>query len=255
MFLRPYFEEDHQSCKQKRFYLEAVASGKRPTTHTYEYSSIKDSKIMHSDTRYPGLSLFQANDLASTRPDPPPAQKDFFALFDLFRFVTHAWAAMLYAFVRRGFGRGFFGLRGMGGLVVLSGWAVVQTPPEEAFPLTVMMAMFVAMTFWHRLQARKGLDGVIQHSGYSGWPRVCDFLPISERDAKIFIEPGVIFMTGIGITWLNQSLGMFIAIGAFACLIDWLYMARRDYRRAKQLHDAEHEHQALEENYEHYFNK
>lgn len=119
---------------------------------------------MDAGTRYPGVSLFQSNDLASTRPDPPPAQKDFFLLVDLVQFVIHAWAAMLYAFMRRGFGRGFFGLRGMGGLAVLSGWAV-------------------------------------------------------------------------------------------ACVLDWLYMARRDYRRARQLHDAEHEHAALVQNYEHYFNK
>ncbi len=48
---------------------------------------------------------------------------------------------------------------------------------------------------------------------------------------------------------------MFIAIGAIACVIDWLYMARREYRRAHQLHDAEHEHEALIENYDRHFNK
>lgn len=210
---------------------------------------------MRSESQYPGLSLFQRNDLASTRPDPPPAGESFFALFDVFRFVVHAWAAMLYAFTRRGFGRAFFGLRGMAGLAVLSAWAVVKTPPDEAFPLSVMMAAFVGLTFWHRVQSRKGLDGNFQHSLYCGWPRICDFLPVSEREAKLCIEPGVIFMAGIGISSLNESLGMFIAIGAIACVIDWLYMARRDYRRAQQLHDAEHEHEALIENYDRHFNK
>lgn len=82
---------------------------------------------------------------------------------------------------------------------MLCAWAVVKTPPDEAFPLSVMMATFVVLTFWHRVQSRKGLDGNLQHSLYCGWPRVCDFLPVSERDAILCIEPGVIFMAGIGI--------------------------------------------------------
>lgn len=145
------------------------------------------------------FSSYSSNDLDSTKAKKPPADEAWSALGEFSEYVIHAWAAMLYAFARRSFGRHFFNRWGMGGILVLSFWACVSTPPEQAFPVTVMMAVFVMLTLFHRSQSRKGLDGVIQHTRYNGWPRICDVLPVSEQFAKSILEPGVIAMVGYGI--------------------------------------------------------
>ena len=78
--------------------------------------------------------LFSRQDLASTRAEAPPKDEAYSVLCLSLRYVVHAWAAMMYAFTRRSLGRCFFNFWGMSGLLVLSFWAVVTTPPEEALP-------------------------------------------------------------------------------------------------------------------------
>ena len=187
------------------------------------------------------LDLNARNDLDSTRPPKPPSDESFDSLMCLARYVIHAWAAMIYAFTRHSFGRDFFDFWRMSGLLVLSFWSVVTVPLEESLPLTIMMAAFVLLAMWHRTHSPPRLQGETLHSHYSGWPLVCDLLPISEGIAKSVVEPGVVMMFGIGIYQINQSLGLFILLGGLACMLDWIYLSRRDYVRAKRMHNAQKE--------------
>ncbi len=200
--------------------------------------------------------LFNRNDLASTKAElPSPATEAWDDMFWLVRYVVHAWASMMYAFTRRNFGRNYFNWWGMSGLAVLSFWAVVQVPIEESVGISVMMAAFVLLALWHRAHSPREFQGQTLHSRYTGWPLLCDVLPISEVAAKSFIEPGVIAMIGWGISNINQGLGLFILLGAVACILDWVYLSRRDYSRASRIHDAEREQDRVMDTYDRYFKK
>ena len=199
--------------------------------------------------------LFSRQDLASTKAEAPPKDETLSALGLWLRYIVHAWAAMMYAFTRRSFGRGFFNFWGMSGLLVLSFWAVVTTPPQDALAISVMMAAFVMLSLWHRHRSPKELNGEVLHSRYMGWPLICDVLPIREDVAKCVVEPGVVCMIGVGMVQINESLGWFIVIGGIACMLDWLYLSRRDYSRARQIHDAEKEQERMIETYDRYFDQ
>ncbi len=201
------------------------------------------------------LDLNSKDGLPSTQPTTTPAYESFESLLWLGRYVVHAWAAMMYAFTRRSFGRDFFNHWGMSGLLVLSFWALVSVPPDQTVPLSVMMAAFVMLALWHRSHSPQVLFGETLHSRYSGWPLVCDVLPISERTAKSLVEPGVLLMFGYGVAQINESLGLFILFGALACLFDWIYLSRRDYVRAKRIHKAQREQARAIETYNRFFGR
>ncbi|MGE0758368.1 MAG: hypothetical protein AB7O38_15170 [Pirellulaceae bacterium] len=171
------------------------------------------------------------------------------------RYVVHAWAAMIYAFTRRGFGVEFFNFWGLSGLLVLSAWSVVTVAPQDAAPLSFMCIAFLALAAWHRVRSPKYLFGQAIHSRYMGWPWICDILPISEHTAKASVEPAMVGLFGLGMVEYSPSLGAFVIIGALACLLDWIYLNQRDYKRARQVRDAEIQQERLMESYDRYFKR
>jgi hypothetical protein len=44
-------------------------------------------------------------------------------------------------------------------------------------------------------------------------------------------------MIGYSVEFWNHSIGVFIMLGAGACLLEWLFAAGQDYRRARQIND------------------
>lgn len=199
--------------------------------------------------------LFSKQDLASTQPDLPPQDEALSAMCHWTRLIVHAWATTVYAFTRRSFGVKFFTPWGISGLLVLSGWSALTVPPQESGPLSATCVAYFSMCVWHRIQAPISLNGEPVHSRYIGWPRVCDVLPVSESVAKAAVEPCLVGLAGFGLAEFNPSLGLFFVIGSIACLLDWLYLSRRDYRRARQIRDAEIEQERTMDTYDQYFNQ
>lgn len=175
------------------------------------------------------------------------------ALGNLLHLLAHAWSAMIFAFTRHSFGQRYFNLWGLGGVLVLSAWAVFTVPPHEMLLHNIMLFSFLFLAAFHRARAPKMFRGGPVHSRYDGWPRVCDALGIPESTAKWFVEPLLVSAIGGLLCAINVSLGLFIVIGAGMGILDRAFVHDMQLERARQMRDAEIEQDAVMDVYDRYF--
>ncbi len=176
-------------------------------------------------------------------------------LGNILQFIVKGWAAMIYAFTRRNFGIHYFCISRMSGLLILSVWSIATDPTQDFMPHNVMLFSFIGLSIWHRMRANKTFYLEANHSRYNGWPRICDWLPISEKFAKEAIEPFFVILISGLLFFVNPSLALFVFIGAFMCAFDGDFIKYRHIARARQIRDAEMEQESVMDAYDKYFNK
>ena len=198
--------------------------------------------------------LFNRNDLDSMQLPPKERDRSLEGICFYARCVVIVWASSVYVFTRRKFGREYFGMLEMCSLVLMSGWAAVTTAPRDAWQVTLLMMSFLALSLWHRSRSREVLHDDPEHSKHSGYPWICDYLPIREDVAKSVIEPGGVAMAGWAFVDLSPCLGWFFVIGGCCCVLDWMYLTNRNNMRARHMRNAEKEQQRMNEAYDRLFN-
>ena len=174
-----------------------------------------------------------------------------YVLEQLAKLLIRGWANMFYPFLRFSFGRQYLQPMAWGGLLVLWVWAGMTAPSLSLqIPHGIFAGGFLFLACAHTLFAKDFFRGSPLHSFYTGYPLVCLVLPISEGLAKCFVEPLCIFMlSGIVNQW-SHSLGGFVAIGGIMCMFDNLGLKLNTEAKARQLRNAELEHEAIMDTYD-----
>ncbi len=167
-------------------------------------------------------------------------------LMNLFLISCTGVAATFYPFLRTQFGIRYFGLIQLAGLPISWLFAVSTCQPDTIWPFTYFTYAFLMALFIQKFSTGKAIRKGYFHSRYNGYPLVCRYLNVSERNAKIFVEPFIVGAIGIAVLIFTQHpFGAFMIVGGVAMLLDIAHMIDFQRRKAMEIRDQEILNQSL----------
>lgn len=174
---------------------------------------------------------------------PLPSSADQFKRgVSIFVFLCRALALSVEVFLHRtgSFGERYIGLQA-GATVLLIFFYPVFWKGHDPRPVLVFLGCYLFMNLCvrARTQLRRKRGGPQPHSLYTGAPWVLSFLPrMSEEKIKTFIEPMLVFLTGVFTMALNEPLGGYLLIASAGLLVSTNLTAGYERKRALDMHDA-----------------
>jgi hypothetical protein len=151
---------------------------------------------------------------------------------------AYATACLFSLGMRWGSGKNYTGREGLLGLVAILVGVALTGAMEVGF---LLIPYCLSLLFQHRLvQAWRGWRGVIEHTRYNGapWMAMRLFRHRDELKAKRVHEPFLVFIFGLLLAAVSPPVGLFIALGMFACGLTNGMIEARDQRRVDDLNDA-----------------
>ena len=154
------------------------------------------------------------------------------------------------SFLRTGFGERHLGLHAFLAVPLLMVYAAAW-PAHDPRPLLAYLALYLVMCLVARAESlSRRLRGRREHSRYGGLPRIARLMPrLSEVTIKRVVEPLLVLLLAMVITPLNEPLGTYLLLTAFALCISVNMTAAYDHVRAVDMHDALLEQQQLTERF------
>lgn len=164
-------------------------------------------------------------------------------------------AAPVEVFLRRRFGRHYFGIPSGIALLAIPMWHLFW-PGEDPGPLMAFWVLFIAMQLRARIEGIAMVArGDVRHTRFNGEPRLARvFKKMPQEKIKAKIEPLVVI--GIGVMFLEFSppLGSYLIAAGCSLAVVAGVIERLTTERALQLHDAWLEQQQEAERFREFMN-
>lgn len=202
--------------------------------------------------------------------EQPSGRSPSFSGFDALSFVARVLEASVVVFTRSRFGARYFGIEGLGvflwAMVFIAYWGdqSVTAPTTEQFswigesyaspryatPSADGMLGFLGVWFLAFFVARadilkRRLKGDPEHTRYSGLPHRLFRAGLSERSAKISLEPVLVFVAGALLQEWDPLVGTFVMFGAAGILVSSAINLIHENRRLEDMRDAQIEQRHL----------
>jgi hypothetical protein len=133
------------------------------------------------------------------------AQSDFKRDFNVACWVAMIYQRALVIPLRKNFGTEAFGLPTALAFVLMCFWASLSMDQW----MWLWIFLWVVALIGHRAESKKlAASGVRVHSQYDGVCREALFIGRTERAAKVFIEPAIVAIIGIGLYHVYLAYGL-----------------------------------------------
>ena len=159
--------------------------------------------------------------------------------------VIKAYAAVVYAFVRRGFGKRYFGIVEFCGAIIPPLLYILIAPTAGRTMLPMLGNIYVLLAIYHRISAPALVNNLGVHSRYTGTPRIARLLPFSNEVIRNYVEPLFVVGLGFGFMPIDIGLAVFCYLGGFALLMNYSFDKEIVENRVSQILDAEIEDDCL----------
>ena len=130
--------------------------------------------------------------------------------------IAHAMGTTMEAsFLRTRFGSRYLGTNAALGLATIF-FFILCWPHDDPRPLLYFLVWYVGMCAFHRIHGiARARRGDVEHSLYSGTPRLLRFFPcFGELTVKRFIDPAVVLFAGWVTTHFSEPLGCYFILSA-----------------------------------------
>ena len=170
----------------------------------------------------------------------PNAIERFHSSVNVMMLFAQSFAVPIEVLLHRKFGARYLSMKALiavGLMIVFP----VFLPHSDPRPLLWFIGVYLLMCLRARIETRwRERRGFVEHSRYSGFPRVCEHRPRwSEVTVKRIGEPFAAMLTGAIIAGLyNGPLGMFIVCGGFCMMVVATATVEADRARRLDLQDA-----------------
>lgn len=184
--------------------------------------------------------------------EQPPSGRDTLEAFvNLLTIVVRAWACSMYVFTRRKFGQKYFTASFFAAIPIIGffGLATSQTAAQMSIHVGFIW-LWVTLMIIHQVSKMYRKDEDEVPSNYDGWPRICDWMNVSEANAKTYWEPVLCVLVGAVVMMIDISLGSFIGIGGLAIGLDHQRNVDGIREKVRQIRDAELEQELIRKEYE-----
>lgn len=172
----------------------------------------------------------------------PSHGEQFGSMVGWLTFVSSVLAVSVEVFLHRSrtIGERYLGLQATAVIAIVPLYSLFWED-HDVVPLMRFLGMFLFMCFIARVgqlqQRRRG--GPQVHTRYTGYPRICSvFRRLSERTAKMFVEPMLVFLAGVFIMPSSEPLGGYLMLASLGLLISVHMSVGYDRVRALDMHDA-----------------
>lgn len=150
----------------------------------------------------------------------PDLREQYRSMGGLLAFICQALEASVAVFLRRNFGRRYFGRQAAAVLLIVPLWSL-GWEGHDPRPLWVFLGLYVLGCLWARLATAwrvwRGHDQ--EHSYYCGTPGVLFWRlfrgRLSEMQAKGTVEPICVFVIGLLLMPQSEPLGAYLMVAAF----------------------------------------
>jgi hypothetical protein len=183
----------------------------------------------------------------------PSRREQYAALTTWIAYLSQVLEASVVVFLRRGFGRRYFGGQAVAVFPLVLVYSVFW-PRQDPRPLMGFLVAYLLACAWSRIDTiRRERRGEIQHSHYNGTPTVLLWRVfkgwLSERAAKAIVEP--LAVAGIGILLLPymEPLGFYLVIAAQGMLVSTGFARAYEQQRLMNARDAYLEQRHLAERF------
>jgi hypothetical protein len=183
----------------------------------------------------------------------PGPREQFTGFVSWLAFGCHVLETSIAVFLRRGFGRRYFGLQALAVIPLLLIWATLW-PESDSTPLLVFLGAYVMGCVVAQAESfRRQRQGEVQHSFYSGAPCVMHW-PIlrrgfSERAAKGVIEPVMVLIASWFVAQVDEPLGTYLMVAAVGTMLSIGLGRAAEERRLMDMRDAHIEQQNVAERF------
>jgi hypothetical protein len=172
----------------------------------------------------------------------PSGAQQFKAMVGWLTFVSSVLAASVEVFLHRArsFGERYIGLQASAVVAAIPLYTLFWTGCD-VMPLMRFLAMFLVFCLFIRLGIidRRRRGGPQVHTRYAGFPRICGILPwLSERSAKMIVEPVLVFVAGVFTMSYSEPLGGYLMLASVGLLFSVRLNANYEHVRALDMLDA-----------------
>lgn len=173
---------------------------------------------------------------------PTSHMEQFRSMVGWLTFVSGALAASVEVFLHRSrtIGERYLGLQATAVIAIVLLYSLFWEG-YDVMPLLRFLGMFLFMCFLARVgaAARRRRGGPQEHTRYTGFPRVCSvFRRLSERTAKMVVEPMLVFLAGAFVMPVSEPLGGYLMLASVGLLISVHMSVGYDRVRALDMNDA-----------------
>lgn len=172
----------------------------------------------------------------------PSHGEQFRSMVGWLTFICGALAVSVEVFLHRSrtIGERYLGLKATAVIAIVPLYSLFWQG-HDVMPLMRFLGMFLFMCFITRVgqlqQRQRG--GPQVHTRYTGYPRICSvFRQLSERTAKMMVEPMLVFLVGVFVIPESEPLGGYLMLASVGLLISVHMSVGYDRVRALDLHDA-----------------
>lgn len=165
----------------------------------------------------------------------------------LLQLFVRAYAAVIYAFVRRDFGKRYYGIVEFSGAVLPTLLFMTIAPASGRTFLPMLGNVYVLLALVHRFNAAPLMNDRGIHSRYMGTPRIAKWLPFRDAVIREFVEPIFVMAMGFTLIFVDGGIGLFFMVGGFAMMLNYRFAMDEIEGRAGQIVDAELEDELMAE--------
>lgn len=176
------------------------------------------------------------------QPLPSSSADQFRRGVSIFAFLCRALALSVEVFLHRTgtFGERYIGLQA-GATFLLILFFPIFWKGHNPEPLFVFLGcyLFMSVCIRARIQLRRKRGGPQPHTLYTGTPWLMRFTGrLSESTVKTFVEPMVVFFSGVFMMPLSEPLGGYLLLASLGLLVTTNLTLGYERKRALDMHDA-----------------
>jgi len=157
--------------------------------------------------------------------------------FNLFYQAALAHATCIWPFMRKDFGREFFGMNALYAILLMTVMAGLGNSPAMVWYFFAWIGMVACQRARTFQLVRQGWR---EHSKYWGYPALAMTIPgISQNAALMVVEPMICMIGGTLLCYLDTTVGGFVILGMFSGMVVTGVEAERDRKAVMAMEDAE----------------